>query len=259
MKKIAIIGAGNMGSAIAGSLRGADYEIAITAATEKSRARTAERFPEAKVCADNREAVSGADIVVLCVKPYAAAAVMGEIASVVKPGAIFISVVAAMTLADLKELLSPRKGCVYFFRVIPNTAIAVGKSATFIVADSDATPEAVATVTAIFDRSGKTFLVEEKQMGALTSISSCGIAYILRFIRAAAEGGVEIGLKPQFAAEVVAATADGAAALVEAGAHPEAEIDKVTTPGGLTIKGLNTLEEKGFTAAVIAAVKASNA
>ena len=257
MKKIAIIGAGNMGSAIAASLRGADYEITMTAATHKSVERAAKRFPDVTATTDNRKAVKGADIVVLCVKPYMAAKVMQEIAPGVKPGAIFISVVAAMTLNELKECLSPREGKVCFFRVIPNTAIAVGKSATFIVAAPDASEEAVATVTEIFDRSGKTFLVEEKQMGALTSISSCGIAYILRFIRAAAEGGVEIGLNPRFAAEVVAATADGAAALVEAGGHPEAEIDKVTTPGGLTIKGLNALEQKGFTAAVIAAVKAS--
>ena len=94
-------------------------------------------------------------------------------------------------------------------------------------------------------------------MAACTALASCGIAYFLRFIRAAVEGSVELGLRPGFATEVAAITAEGAAALLHDGGHPEAEIDKVTTPGGLTIRGLNTLDEKGLNAAVIAALKAS--
>lgn len=94
-------------------------------------------------------------------------------------------------------------------------------------------------------------------MGAACSLSSCGIAFFMRFIRAAVEGAVELGLRPAFATEVAAYTAEGAGALLEAGGHPEAEIDKVTTPGGLTIKGLNEMESRGFTGAVIAALKAS--
>lgn len=96
----------------------------------------------------------------------------------------------------------------------------------------------------IFNRSGKAFVIEEKSMGACMALASCGIAYFLRFIRAAAEGSVELGLRPTFATQIAALTAEGAAALLADGAHPEAEIDKVTTPGGITIKGLNALEGK---------------
>lgn len=159
--------------------------------------------------------------------------------------------VAAVSIDDLKGMLGNHD----VFRVIPNTAIRLGKSATFIAGPAEG--ESCREVESIFRRSGKTFLVAEKDMAAVTALSSCGIAYFLRFIRAAAEGAVELGLRPGFAAEVAAATAEGAAALIADGGHPEAEIDKVTTPGGITIKGLNALEANGFTAAVIAALKAS--
>ena len=94
-------------------------------------------------------------------------------------------------------------------------------------------------------------------MGACTALGSCGVAYFLRFISAAAVGSVELGLRAGFATKIAVLTAEGAAALLKGGSHPEAEIDKVTTPGGITIRGLNALEDNGFTKAVIAALRAS--
>lgn len=250
-KKLVIIGAGNMGGAIAASLRGTDYEVTVTAHTRQTLSRIHNLCPDFHVTLDNVQAVTNADIIVLAVKPYLLSEVAHEIHNHIKRGATIISVVAAVSIDELKEMLGNHD----VFRVIPNTAIRLGKSATFIAGKSEGNN--IKEVEAIFNRSGKSFLIEEKDMAAVTALSSCGIAYFLRFIRAATEGAVELGLRPGFAAEVAAATAVGAAALVEDGGHPEAEIDKVATPGGLSIKGLNALAANGFTTAVIAAIKAS--
>lgn len=257
MKKIAVIGAGNMGGAIAESLRGSGYALTVTAATDKTLRRVAETCPEAFCTTSNREAVADADIVILCVKPYVAPGVISDILPVIKPGAVVASVVAALPVDEVACLFKASDTGVKAFRVIPNTAIRLGKSVTFISAAQGVGDEALAEVTGIFSRSGKAFVIPEKDMGAACSLSSCGIAFFMRFIRAAVEGAVELGLRPAFATEVAAYTAEGAGALLEAGGHPEAEIDKVTTPGGLTIKGLNEMESRGFTGAVIAALKAS--
>lgn len=240
-----------MGGAIAESLRGTDYKVTVTAHTQKTLDRLHTLCPDFHFTLSNVEAVRDADIIVLAIKPYLLGEVAEEIRGYIKPSAIIISVVAAVSIDDLKGMLGNHD----VFRVIPNTAIRLGKSATFIAGPAEG--ESCREVESIFRRSGKTFLVAEKDMAAVTALSSCGIAYFLRFIRAAAEGAVELGLRPGFAAEVAAATAEGAAALIADGGHPEAEIDKVTTPGGITIKGLNALEANGFTAAVIAALKAS--
>ena len=109
----------------------------------------------------------------------------------------------------------------------------------------------------LFDAVGKTAVVDERRLKAGMMLASCGTAFALRYVRASAEGGVELGLYPKEAVEAALQTVKGAAALLEArGTHPEQEIDRVTTPGGITIRGLNAMEEAGFTAAVIAGLKA---
>ncbi len=128
---------------------------------------------------------------------------------------------------------------------------------TFISHSPEADKGIVDEIESIFNLSGESFIIPEKDMGACTALASCGIAYFLRFIRAAAEGSVELGLRAGFATKIAVLTAEGAAALLKGGSHPEAEIDKVTTPGGITIRGLNALEDNGFTKAVIAALRAS--
>lgn len=261
-----------MGGAIAESLRGTGYDVTVTAGSAKTLERISKLSPGVTTTLSNAEAVIGADMILLAIKPYVLPKVADEIRDHIKPGAVIISVVAAVSIEDLDRMLAPAPKAagiaseaersetsdkLMVFRVIPNTAIRLGKSATFIASAPDVSVECIEEVKAIFKLSGKVFLVAEKDMGAVTALSSCGIAYFLRFIRAAAEGAVELGLRPGFAAEVAAATAEGAAALVEDGGHPEAEIDKVTTPGGLTIRGLNALEANGFTNAVIEALRAS--
>lgn len=263
MKKIAILGAGNMGSAVAESLKDSEYKIICTAASQRTLDRIKMNMPKVAVNLSNKEAVEDADIVILAVKPYLSDNVCCEILDSLKEGAIVISLMAGVSLFDLINGLKAKS---YFYengktlhlaRVIPNTAIKNGKSVTFIAFDDGVPENARKEVESIFSLSGKVFVVTEGKMAACTSLASCGIAYFLRFIRAAVEGAVEIGLKPDFATEVAALTAEGAAALLSDGSHPEAEIDKVTTPGGLTIRGLNALEAHSFNAAVIAALKAS--
>ena len=143
-----------------------------------------------------------------------------------------------------------------FFLVIPNTAIAVKASMTFIVPVGASTDE-IRTVSRIFDELGESIITEERLLGAGTTLASCGIAYAMRYIRAASEGGVELGFRAADAQRIVQQTVKGAVELLQAnGTHPEQEIDKVTTPGGLTIKGLNEMEHAGFTSAVVRGLKA---
>ena len=143
-----------------------------------------------------------------------------------------------------------------FFLVIPNTAIAVKASMTFIVPVGASTDE-IRTVSRIFDELGESIITEERLLGAGTTLASCGIAYAMRYIRAASEGGVELGFRAADAQRIVQQTVKGAVDLLQANdTHPEQEIDKVTTPGGLTIKGLNEMEHAGFTSAVVRGLKA---
>lgn len=245
-----------MGSAVAESLSGTGCSLAVTAASVATLEKVRKACPDAECTTSNADAVKDADIVVIALKPYVAPGVMEEIRPSVKPGAAIVSVVAGLTIDSLRNTFGDSRELT-FFRVIPNTAIRCGKSVTFISHDADAPANVIEEVKDVFSRSGKVYLVAEKDMAACTALASCGIAYFLRFIRAAAEGAVQLGLRPDFATEVAAYTAEGAAALLKGGSHPEVEIDKVTTPGGITIRGLNEMESKGLSAAVIAGIKAS--
>ena len=147
--------------------------------------------------------------------------------------------------------------CPPLFLVIPNIAIAEMASMTFIVPCGAVSQHHTETVKAIFDEMGNTLITDEQHLAAGTTLASCGIAYAMRYIRAAAEGGVELGFKADDAKNIVMQTMKGAVELLEAsGLHPEAAIDLVTTPSGVTIKGLNEMEHAGFTSAVIRGLKA---
>ena len=144
------------------------------------------------------------------------------------------------------------------FRVIPNTAISERASMT-LVAARNASDQQKENILNMFNEMGRSILIEEKQFAAATSLTSCGIAYVLKYVQAAMQAGVELGISPNVAMQMVAQTMEGAAQLLlnNEHTHPALEIEKVTTPGGITIKGVNSLEADGFTAAVINAIKAS--
>lgn len=260
--KIAIIGGGNMGGAIARGLvaSGTFDPSAITLAGPHLDVldRVAADAPGIVTMTDNCAAIKGADIIILAVKPWVLPGVLDEIAPRIafREQAI-VSLAAGVSLADIGGMLHRYSTDRTLFRVMPNTAMSVGCSMTFICHDN-ASEQSMDEVTAIFDRLGSTAVIEERLMGAATALCSCGIAYAMRYVRAATEGAVELGLYPAKSRDYILATLKGAVALLEAtGNNPEVEIDKVTTPGGITIKGLNAMEANGFSTAVIEGLKAS--
>lgn len=262
--KIAILGSGNMGGAIAVGLADGNTinasDIVCTAKSATTLQKIKEKIPEVNTTQDNCEAIKGADIIVIAVKPWFVESVLGEIReSIDYERQMIVSVAAGVSFGQMKEYLGKKSEYPVMFRVIPNTAIAIKCSMTF-VASCNATPEQEATIVSLFDELGCAMLVEESQIAAGTALASCGIAYAMRYIRAATEGGVELGFRPAVAQKIVSYTVEGAARLLlQNGNNPEAEIDKVTTPGGITIKGLNEMEHNGFTSAVIKGLKASKA
>lgn len=250
---IAVIGAGNMGGATALGLSAAlpDARITVTA----RHAATLERFAARglQTSLDNLAAARGAELVILAVKPWLLREVLDEIRPALA-GKLLVSFAAGIPAADLGAWLEG-SGVAGAFAVIPNLAVELGQSMTFIQQISGS-QESLQTVRGLFDAVGRTAVVDEKRLHAGMMLASCGTAFALRYIRASAEGGVELGLYPQEAIDAVLQTVKGAAMLLEThGTHPEAEIDRVTTPGGITIKGLNAMEEAGFTAAVVAGLR----
>lgn len=206
-----------------------------------------------KVTDSNIEAVKQADVVVIAVKPGILQRVVSEIKDYLEPDTEVTAIVAGVGADEFTRMWghnSPGSLSIS----MPNTAMSILESTTFFVplcGDSEKTLNVLAHV-------GETFIIPENQLGAATALASCGIAYAMRYIRAACEGGVELGFNPAMAQKIVTQTVKGAASLLcEDGAHPETEIDKVTTPGGLTIRGLNEMEKNGFSAAVISGLKAS--
>ena len=261
--KIAIIGAGNMGGALARGL--AQGSIIATSDIYVSNPSTAKldalknEYPEINITRDNRVATAEADMVVIAVKPWKVVEVLNEL----KPHLDYsrqavASMVGGLGIAQLSEWLD-KGDCTLpaTYIIIPNTAIATMSSMTFI-SSARSTAESETLLLDIFNELGKAMLIEESAMPAATSLASCGIAYALRYIRAAMEGGVELGIRANDAKHIVMQTLRGAVDVLEASdAHPEAEIDRVTTPGGLTIKGLNAMEAAGFTHSVIEGLRAS--
>ena len=220
-----------------------------TATLEKLRATN----PGFTLLTDNQQAVKGADIVVFAVKPWLMKEVIEQVRPALLPDSqIYISVAAGITCQELSEWT----GSSSVIRVIPNTAIEIQESMTFITAASLDMPH-LQLAEKIFSQLGTTMTVPEKQLAACTALASCGIAFAMRYIHASAQGGVEIGVKASDAQKIVEHTMIGAAKLLLAkNAHPAVEIDKVTTPGGITIRGLNEMEHAGFTSAVIKGLKA---
>jgi pyrroline-5-carboxylate reductase len=261
--KITIIGAGNMGGAIACGLAKSSAanacEITCSDRSKEALEKVSRANPSIRTVSDNKKAVQDADIVLIAVKPW----LTGEVVNEIKAGLDYrrqtvISIVAGVTFAQLTHFLEKEgEEPPVLFRLIPNTAVSVQGSMTFIAAQG-ASPQQTEAVALMFNALGATLTVDERLMGAGTALASCGIAYAFRYIRAATEGGVELGFYPEQAKDIVLQTLKGAVALLEAnGSHPEAEIDRVSTPGGITIRGLNEMEQAGFTSAVIRGLKAS--
>ncbi|MDE6036831.1 MAG: NAD(P)-binding domain-containing protein [Duncaniella sp.] len=259
--KIAIIGAGAMGGAVARGLAEAGHDltggnanICVSNPSEGKLRALAERG--ISVTHSNVDAVKGADTVIICVKPWFVEGVINELKPHLDYSRTEVSlVVAGISLDTLSGWLAKDDGSLPQFCItMPNTAMAVLKSMTFQVNGNGECESA----RAIFGRLGDIKVITERQLPAAMALASCGIAYAMRYVRAATEGGVELGLRATEAQEIIVSTLIGASELLrEPDAHPESEIDKVTTPGGITIRGLNAMEEAGFSAAVIKGLRAS--
>ncbi|MCR4603295.1 MAG: NAD(P)-binding domain-containing protein [Prevotella sp.] len=255
--KIAVIGAGAMGgTTVQGLIKGKYFNNEDITVSDPNRA-VIERFAQqgVNVTTDNSRAAEQADIVCVVVKPWLVETVLRGIKSVLVPQRQLLIVVAAgVSSQSIEEWLG--LNCPPLFLVIPNIAIAQMQSMTFIV-PIGASKRDTQTVLDIFNEMGDTLLTDEEHLAAGTTLASCGIAYAMRYIRAASEGGVELGFKADDAKKIVLQTLRGAVELLaETGLHPEAAIDLVTTPGGVSIKGLNEMERAGFTSAVIRGLKA---
>ncbi len=243
--KITIIGAGSIGGSLTrGWIRaGIASELTITAKTQDTLDKFSD-YRELKTSLDNKAAVKDADIVVLAVKPWLIDDVISEIASVIE-GKIVVNV-AARVKNDRIDVYA-----------MPNIAAEYGQSITFLAKSENTKDEDMEKVKELFSMVGDVMLIDERNMDAGMKLAGCGIAYAMRYIRASMEAGVEMGFYPKDSLQIVLRTVQGAVTLLsESGLHPEAAIDKVTTPGGVTIKGLNELDHNGFNYAVVRCFKA---
>ena len=212
----------------------------------------------ASVTTDNKVAISGADFITIAVKPNVVKTVADELKGVVDyDKQTILNMAASVSIAQLSQWLEKDGKAPAIVQALPNIGIAEQASMTFLSHDSHS-EKVLGSVEAIFDSVGSTLVVDEPLLSSGTALSGCGIAYIMRFVRAASEAGVELGFKAADAKDIVLQTMQGAINLLKAnGNNPEAEIDKVTTPGGMTIRGLNAMEQAGFTNAVIQGFKGS--
>ena len=259
--KITIIGAGNMGGAIARGFAAknvfAAKDITCCDRSDATLDGLKKDVPGIGISKDNANAVKGADIVLFAVKPWILPSAVEEVKSALDyKKQLIISIAAGVGLDRLAELFDKGADKPQVVYLIPNIAVEVG-AGVFFYCSNTASKDNLNLIQKLFGQVGFAKQVEEKQMTAGTALASCGIAYVFRYIRANVEGGVEMGFYPKDAQEIVLGTIKGAVELLLAhGSHPEQEVDKVTTPGGITIKGLNAMEEAGFTNAVIKGLKA---
>ncbi len=205
---------------------------------------------------DNAEAIAGADAIFICVLPQQLDAALSQlVGSINLEKQLVVSVVTGAHTQVFRDKLGDGLRIV---RAMPNTAMKVQASMTCLSA-VNATPEDKAMVQGIFDTMGQCIWIQEDMMSAATALCACGIAFFLRTVRAASQGGVEIGFHAHDALKIAAQTAYGAARLLIAnGTHPEEEIDKVTSPKGCTIAGLNEMEHQGLSSAFIKGIKLSS-
>lgn len=253
---IAFLGGGVMAGAILRSLLDAGVATpGQVAVSEPAPARRAELAAlGVRATATGPEAVKGAETILLCVKPGIIPAALTEARDALSPNAVIISIAAGVRLRQLEELAPG----VPVIRVMPNAAIQVGAGASAFCRGTHASQEHGERVRRIFGAGGRCVEVTEAQMDAVTGLSGSGPAYVCLIIEALADGGVRMGLPRDVALELAAQTVLGGATLVlETGDHPAQWKDRVATPGGTTIAGLEALEAAGVRSGLIRAVRAA--
>lgn len=255
-KKIAIIGGGNLGAAIAEGLLKSKFCKAADITITKRRINTLQSLKEkgVGVTDNNAEAVGKSDLVILAVKPYQVSDVLKSFKKELTGKHMLVSVVTGVLISEMEEIVQLK---LPVFRAMPNTAIAIQESITCL-SYTNASSTQINYVKNLFSTLGKVAIIDEKLMEAATVLGACGTAYAMRYIRANIQGGIEIGFDAATASLIAAQTVKGAAELLlQKGTHPEQEIDKVTTPKGCTIAGLNEMEHQGFSSSLIKGIAVS--
>jgi pyrroline-5-carboxylate reductase len=255
--KIAIIGGGNLGTAIAEGLISSGFinpqQIIITRRNIDNLKSLQDK--DVLVSTDNKQAVDFADVVIVAVKPFQIKEVLESLKDAFDATRhTLVSVVTGISINEISSIVPDQ---LPVFRAMPNTAIAIQQSMTCICSQN-ATTEQAQLVSNMFNQLGKSVIIDEKLMDSATVLGACGTAYAMRYIRANIQGGIEIGFDAATASTIAAQTVKGAAELLlQRHTHPEQEIDKVTTPKGCTIAGLNEMEHMGFSSSLIKGITAS--
>ncbi len=249
-KKITIIGGGNLGQAIANGIVNSNVINPSNLTVTRRRVELIQDLTKSgiNVSSDNKKASSDVDIIFLGVKPYQIKEIIEEIKDSVSDNTMIISLATGVDSLTIEKYFGKK---LPIFRAMPNTAIAIGQSMTCISAHN-ADEDQKNIVLTLFEQVGQALIIPEELMAAATVLAACGIAFALRFVRAATQGGIEIGFGADLALKIASQTVKGAAdLLINSGTHPEHEIDKVTTPRGVTISGLNEMEHQGFSSSLI--------
>ena len=255
-EKITIIGGGNLGSSIAKGIVSIDQvskENLVICEKRKQRCIYLNELGFNVIEGDIAKAVQGANIVIVSVKPQQFGKLLEELKPLLKPGQILVSTVTGVFLDEIEAIIGKHP----IVRIMPNTAIEIREAMTCLCF-KNISKEQEEKILDLFNSMGKTLVLLEDLLDAVTVLGACGIAFALRFIRAATQGGIQIGFGAELSQFIVSQTVNGAARLLlENNSHPEAEIDKVTTPQGITISGLNEMEHQGFSSSVIKGLIAS--
>jgi len=255
-KEIALLGCGKMGGILLQAfldreLVSAGEVVATVQHEEKSRSLSSD-LAKVPLGTDNRAAVAGARVVLLCVKPQALPQVLDEIASNLEPGALVISIATSTTTQFIQQRLGRDVAVV---RAMPNTPAMVGAAMTALCAGPAASKEHLETAKRLFESIGRVVIVDEKHMDAITALSASGPAFAFVILESLAEAGVKVGLPREMATTLAAQTLFGSAKLaLETGHHPALLKDAVTTPAGCTIEGLMELERGGLRVTLMNAV-----
>jgi pyrroline-5-carboxylate reductase len=255
-KKIGIIGCGNMGEAILRGLhqKGTTKEIMVSESRSDRRDAIKKTYG-VEVVSDNRQLASQVQVIILAVKPQELKGVLQEIAPAVEPSTLLISIAAGASLGTIASILAKE---VRIVRAMPNIAALALESATALSPGAEVSAADLELAREIFNAMGRTVIIAESLMDAVTGMSGSGPAYVSLFIEALADGGVRMGLPRKDALEMAIQTVLGTARLLtEQGEHPAHLKDRVASPGGTTIAGIAALEARGFRGAVMEAVAAA--
>ena len=253
--KIAIIGTGNLGKSIA---KGLITNNAITSLylTKRNIDSIAEfdGYKNVYLTIDNEEAVAKSDIIIFAVQPAHFEQILQQIKPILTEKHVLISTITGFSISKIEALVGTDT---FIIRAMPNTAIAVGKSMTCLCSNLQG-EKRIGIAEAIFNRLGHSLSIPETQMQAATVVCASGIAFWMRLIRATTQAAIQLGFDAKEAQELAMFTSEGAAnLLIKNGNHPEEEIDRVTTPQGCTIEGLNEMEHKGLSSSLIQGMVAS--